>query len=187
MFWYSSGRLAEGRARLTRLLDLAGTDAAPEARGRALWGTSALAFWAGDADASGTDPEGAALSYARDLNNDLLYETTGQNVTFSAAGKPPGVYPVRVRAVDPFGAYAVAQTTVTVTGPGACPAGSRVGVATAKTVPGQLQATLLVDRHAPAQDPSKASAVSFVVADVCGDWPSFVGGGPGAFYGTHGL
>ena len=41
--------------------------------------------------------------------------------------------------------------------------------------------TLLVDRRAPAQNPNAASTVAFVVTDACGSWPSFVGGGPGAF------
>jgi non-specific serine/threonine protein kinase len=51
-FWYTSGRLVEGRERLPRLLALAGPDADGRARARVLWVTSALAFWAGDAAAS---------------------------------------------------------------------------------------------------------------------------------------
>lgn len=46
---------------------------------------------------------------------------------------------------------------------------------------GTLQATLLLDRHAPAQNPSLASTVAFAVVDTCGEWKSFVGGGPRAF------
>jgi hypothetical protein len=46
---------------------------------------------------------------------------------------------------------------------------------------GAQQAVMLVDRHAPAQNPALASNVAFVVTDVCGAWPSFVGGGPNAF------
>ena len=39
------------------------------------------------------------------------------------------------------------------------------------------QATLLVQRQAA----GRASTVSFVVIDTCGEWPTFVGGGPTAF------
>jgi hypothetical protein len=46
---------------------------------------------------------------------------------------------------------------------------------------GAQRATLLLDRRAPAQNPDLASGVSFVATDACGEWPSFVGGGPGAF------
>jgi uncharacterized repeat protein (TIGR01451 family) len=46
---------------------------------------------------------------------------------------------------------------------------------------GAQQATLLVERHAPAQNVNAASTVAFTVTDGCGAWPSFVGGGPTAF------
>ena len=46
---------------------------------------------------------------------------------------------------------------------------------------GSQRVILLLDRHAPAQNPAVASGVSFIVTDACGEWPSFVGGGPGAF------
>jgi hypothetical protein len=60
--------------------------------------------------------------------------------------------------------------------------GSPVSVGPTFPLPaGSQQAALLVTRQAPAQDPNKASTVSFVVADACGTWTSFVGGGPGAF------
>jgi hypothetical protein len=181
---------------------------------------------------SGSDPEGSPLGFAWDLNGDLVYETNGQNPTFSTAGVTPGVRTIRVRTLDPQGAYAIGSTTVTVTGPaGSCPSRPTVGVATSKAAAGQLrsiltaqanapvsgnvllsvrftrivnaavtlngspvtvgptidlpggsqQATILVDRHAPAQNPGLASTVSFAVTDVCGEWKSFVGGGPGAF------
>ena len=67
--------------------------------------------------ASGSDPEGGAINFAWDLNGDLLYETPGQNPSFSAAGVAPGVHTIRVRASDPDGAYGLASTTVTVTTP----------------------------------------------------------------------
>jgi hypothetical protein len=42
---------------------------------------------------------------------------------------------------------------------------------------GTTQATLLLQR----QNPAASATVAFTVADGCGDWKSFVGGGPGAF------
>jgi hypothetical protein len=60
--------------------------------------------------------------------------------------------------------------------------GSTVGEGSSVTFSaGTQQATLLVTRRAPAQNPSLASTVDFVAADGCGDWPTLVGGGPGAF------
>jgi hypothetical protein len=37
--------------------------------------------------------------------------------------------------------------------------------------------TFIVTRQAAGQ----ATHIAFTVRDACGDWPSFVGGGPGAF------
>jgi len=51
------------------------------------------------------------------------------------------------------------------------------GGATVNFPAGITQATLLVQR----QNPAAASTVGFIVTDVCGDWPTFVGGGPTAF------
>ena len=60
--------------------------------------------------------------------------------------------------------------------------GSPAAVGPAISLPaGAQQATLLVTRQATAQNPALASTVSFEVVDACGTWPSFVGGGPGAF------
>jgi hypothetical protein len=277
---------------------------------------------------SGSDPSGSALSFAWDLSGLLLFDTPGQNPTFSVAGLAPGEHAIHVRALATHGSYAVASTTVTVTAPvklafatqpGSVQAGSpfspqpvvqaldaqgrvvpgftgqvsiafgtnagagilggtpnrnavngvttftdlfvnapgagytlvasapglasatsapftimapcaprpNVGIATAKAGTGQLQAvltaqtnvattsnslssvriisasnatvqvngspvavgdavslaagttqaTLLVERTAP----GGGSTVSFTVTDVCGEWRSFVGGGPGAF------
>jgi hypothetical protein len=60
--------------------------------------------------------------------------------------------------------------------------GSAASVGPAILLPsGAQQATLVVTRQAPGQNPSKATTVTFVVTDACGEWPTFVGGGPGAF------
>ncbi len=56
--------------------------------------------------------------------------------------------------------------------------GNAVGVGQTVNLPaGTTQITLVVQRH----EAGRASTVNFVVTDVCGEWSSFVGGGPGAF------
>ncbi len=63
--------------------------------------------------ASGADPDGSALSYAWDLDNDGVFETPGQVVTFSAAALDgPSTRAVAVRATDPGGLSATDATTV---------------------------------------------------------------------------
>jgi hypothetical protein len=60
--------------------------------------------------------------------------------------------------------------------------GSPVAAGQTITLPaGSTQATLLLDRRGPPQNPGLASTVAFVVTDACGEWKSFVGGGPSAF------
>jgi hypothetical protein len=66
--------------------------------------------------ASGADPEGGALSFAWDLDHDGTFETSGQDVTFSAAGiDGPSTRTVAVRVTDDSGHSAVSEATVTVT------------------------------------------------------------------------
>ena len=65
--------------------------------------------------ASAVDPEGGALVFAWDLDNDGSFETPGAVVAFSAANLDgPSSYTVRVRVTDPCGGTAVAQTQVNV-------------------------------------------------------------------------
>jgi hypothetical protein len=65
--------------------------------------------------ATGSDPNGDSLTYAWDLDNNGSFETSGQNVTFSAALLDgPSSYIVKVRATDPLGLFADATATVNV-------------------------------------------------------------------------
>src|SRR5919109_1426302 len=64
--------------------------------------------------ASGTDPEGGALSYAWDLDDNGTFETPGQNVTFSS-DDGPATPTVKVQVTDNGGLTDVAQATVQVT------------------------------------------------------------------------
>jgi hypothetical protein len=65
--------------------------------------------------ASGTDPEGGPLTYAWDLDNNGTFETTGQSVTFSAAGLDgPSSHAIQVQVTDNGGLTATDQATVNV-------------------------------------------------------------------------
>ena len=62
---------------------------------------------------SGTDPDGDALSFAWDLDNNGSFETAVQNPAFSAVDGP-ATHTVTLRVCDPLGLCATAATTVTV-------------------------------------------------------------------------
>jgi len=65
--------------------------------------------------ASGSDPEGAALTYAWDLDNDRIFETAGQSVTFSAASLDgPSSHTIAVQVTDDGGLTATDQAIVNV-------------------------------------------------------------------------
>jgi hypothetical protein len=65
--------------------------------------------------AGGSDPNGDALSYAWDLDNDGSFETPGQSVTFDAASLDgPGSYTVKVKVTDGLGLSGVDEATVNV-------------------------------------------------------------------------
>ncbi len=63
--------------------------------------------------AAGSDPEGGAVTFAWDLDNDGIFETAGQSVTFNGVDGTFDV-PVSVQVTDEFGNLAVASTVVTV-------------------------------------------------------------------------
>lgn len=65
--------------------------------------------------AVGSDPDGNALTYEWDLDNDGVFETAGQSATFSAALLvAPGSYTIVARVTDSGGLTATAQATVSV-------------------------------------------------------------------------
>jgi predicted extracellular nuclease len=63
--------------------------------------------------ATGSDPDGTAVSFAWDLNNDNVFETPGQSVTFNAVDGSFS-YPVQVQITDASGATSVDQAVVNV-------------------------------------------------------------------------
>jgi predicted extracellular nuclease len=65
--------------------------------------------------ASGSDPDGDAVTYAWDLDDNGSFETPGQSATFSAASiDGPATRTISVRATDSGGASSVASATVNV-------------------------------------------------------------------------
>ena len=64
--------------------------------------------------ASGSDPDGDALAYAWDLDDNGTFETSGQSPSFTW-DDGPATRTVTVQATDPSGATATATATVTVT------------------------------------------------------------------------
>ena len=65
--------------------------------------------------ASGSDPQGGAVTYAWDLDDDGQFDDgTGSSVSFTRVGQD-GLYPVAVQVTDPAGATGTDTATVTVT------------------------------------------------------------------------
>jgi hypothetical protein len=66
-------------------------------------------------NATGVDPEGDAVTFEWDLDNNGSFETSGQSVNFSAASLvAPAVVTVKVKVTDAYGNFTVAETTVAV-------------------------------------------------------------------------
>ncbi len=84
---------------------------------------------------SGSEPDGDALSYGWDLDNNGTFETPGQNVVFSALGRDgPGSQTVVLRVTDSKGASATASTSVSITN--VAPANLNVTLSTATITEG---------------------------------------------------
>ena len=64
--------------------------------------------------AAGSDPEGSALTYTWDLDNNGSFETDGQSVPFTPTAKAPAVLTVRVEVMDAFGASTIDTATVAI-------------------------------------------------------------------------
>jgi uncharacterized protein len=65
--------------------------------------------------ATGVDPEGSAVTFAWDLDDNGSFETPGQTVSFSSAGiTAPATRTVSVQVTDAFGNSTVDQATVSV-------------------------------------------------------------------------
>ena len=65
--------------------------------------------------ALGNDPENDPLTFAWDLNDDGIFETPGQSVTFSAEGiNGPHFYIIRVQVINSKGFSVIDQTTLDV-------------------------------------------------------------------------
>jgi hypothetical protein len=117
--------------------------------------------------ATGSDPEGDALTYAWDLDNDGDFETPGQTVTYTA-GDGPATPTVQVQASDGTdagsAAVTISVTNVPPTATFGAPATAFAGFPFTLSLTG-------------ATDPSSADAASLQYAFDCGD---------GAGYGPFG-
>ncbi|HJS18135.1 MAG TPA: ExeM/NucH family extracellular endonuclease [Anaerolineales bacterium] len=65
-------------------------------------------------NATGSDPEGTAVTFEWDLDNDGTFETPGQSVSFSPSATAPAILTVKVKVTDAFGNFAVDEATVAV-------------------------------------------------------------------------
>ena len=88
--------------------------------------------------ASGSDPEGGALTFAWDLDSNGTFETPSQSVTFSAAGLDgSSSHTIAVQAADSGGLSATDQATVNVLN-----VAPTVGAITAPVSPAQVNTTI---------------------------------------------
>jgi len=115
--------------------------------------------------ATGSDPDGDAITYAWDLDNNGSFETSGQSAVFHA-GDGPDTKTVSVQATDSTGATATSSATVTVR-----------NVAPTATFNAPAQATVGVAFTISLSSPHDASAADtaagFAYAFDCGDGSGF--------------
>jgi hypothetical protein len=112
--------------------------------------------------ATGSDPEGGALTYAWDLDDNGSFETSGASPTFAAGTLDgPSIRTVRVRVTDPGGKTATDDATVSITN--TPPSGT---LETPDSAPAGFAFTLAVTG---ATDPAAADqAAGFTYAFDCG-------------------
>ncbi len=65
-------------------------------------------------NATGADPEGTAVSFEWDLDNDGTFETLGQSVDFAPSNTAPATLTVKVKVLDTFGNFSIDEATVNV-------------------------------------------------------------------------
>ena len=65
-------------------------------------------------NATGVDPEGAAITFDWDLDNNGSFETSGQSVNFAPSNVAPATLTVKVKVTDAFGNFSVDEATVSV-------------------------------------------------------------------------
>ena len=113
--------------------------------------------------ATGTEPDGGALTYAWDLDDNGTFETAGRSATFSAAGLDgPAARTIHVRATNAAGLSGAAAVTVTVDN--VAPAAALSAPASA-LAGGSFQVALTLPT-----DPSAADvAAGFTYAFDCGN------------------
>ncbi len=63
---------------------------------------------------TGSDPEGTAVTFEWDLDNDGIFETPGQSVSFSPSNAAPATLTVKLKVTDAFGNFTVDEATVSV-------------------------------------------------------------------------
>lgn len=96
---------------------------------------------------SGSDPDGDPLTYTWDLDNNGSFETSGQNPTFSAAGRDgPSSQTVVLKVCDSKGACATSTATVNITN-----VAPTVGAISAPAAP--VQVNTLITTSATFTDP----------------------------------
>jgi predicted extracellular nuclease len=112
-------------------------------------------------DATGSDPDGDAVSYAWDLDGNGTFETSGQSVPYHA-GDGPATATVSVQATDATGATGTSSATVTV-----------ANVPPTATFNAPAKATVGIPFGISLTDPRDPVDTAFTYAFDCGDGTGF--------------